>query len=137
MKAVKPRKRWKTRFFVIGAVVLCALVVSIIAAVTVSIRVESGEWRVPERDDFVRIARRFDHKPSKVIYMERRGVELSPGDDHAAQGVSSVVATAANKTVRTRGFSGGDAKWKSIMSCVKKMFGPFDVTVTDQRPTDD
>src|SRR5687767_6241865 len=135
--AAKARAPWRTRFLVIGAVVLVVMTASIIAAVTVSIRVETGEWRVPEKEDFVRIARRFDNKPSKVIYMERRGVELRPGDDYAAQGVSSVLANAGNKPVKTRGFNGGDAKWKSIMTCVKKMFSPFDVVVTDERPTDD
>ena len=137
MRAKPQPKRWKTRFFIIAGVALFALVVSIIAAVTVSIRVETGEWRMPERADFVRIARRFDNKPSKVIYMARSGVELRPGDDYAAQGVSSVLANAGNKPVKTRAFNGGDAKWKSIMTCVKKMFSPFDVVVTDERPTDD
>jgi hypothetical protein len=122
---------------VIAVVALGVLIASVVVAVAVSIRVESGEWRVPEKDDFVRIARRFDNKPSKVIYMERRSVELRPGDDYAAHGVSSVLSNAGNKPVRTRGFSGGDAKWKSVMTCVKKMFAPFDVEVTDHRPRDD
>jgi hypothetical protein len=125
------------RLFVIGLVVLIGMTISVIAAVIVSVRVEEGAWRVPDKQDFVRIARRFDSKPSKVIYMERRAVELRPGDDYAAGGVSSVVANAGNKLVKTRGFTGGNAKWKSIMTCVKKMFAPFDVTVTDQRPSHD
>jgi hypothetical protein len=125
------------RLFVIGLVVLVAMTISVIAAVVVSVRVEEGEWRVPEKQDFVRIARRFDNKPSKVIFLERRGVELEPGDDYAAGGVSSVLANAGNKPVKTRAFSGGDAKWKSVMTCVKKMFAPFAVEVTDQRPRHD
>lgn len=122
---------------IIGIVVLLAITISVIAAVTVSIRVETGEWRAPTKADFVRIARRFDTTPSRTIYMERHAIELKPGDDYAAGGISSVVANGANKPVKTRGFSGGDAKWKSLMTCVKKMFTPFDVEVTDQRPTHD
>jgi hypothetical protein len=133
----KPYAPWRKRMFIIAIVVLLAMTVSVIAAVMVSIRVESGEWRAPTKQDFVRIARRLDDHPSKVIYLERHGIALTPGDDYAAGGVSSVLANAGNKPVKTRGFSGGDAKWKSIMSCVNKMFAPFDVTVTDQRPTDD
>jgi hypothetical protein len=123
--------------FVVGAVVLLAMAVTVIAAVTVSVRVEEGTWRVPEKSDFVRIARRFDDRPSKVIYLERHAIELKPGDDYAASGMSSVVANAGGKPVKTRGFAGGDAKWKSITSCVTKMFASFDVTVTDKRPADD
>lgn len=122
---------------VIGVLVLLGAMISVVAAVTVSVRVETGAWRVPVKADFVRIARRLDDRPSKVIYLERRAVELRPGDDYAAGGVSSVVANAGKRPVKTRGFSGSDAKWKSIMSCVSRMFGPFDVVVTDKRPADD
>jgi hypothetical protein len=128
---------WRRRLFIIAIVVLLAMTISVIAAVMVSIRVESGEWRAPTKQDFVRIARRLDDKPSKVIYLERSGVQLQPGDDYAAGGMSSVVANAANRPVKTRGWSGGDARWKSVMACVTKMFAPFDVTITDQRPAHD
>jgi hypothetical protein len=127
----------RKRLFIIGLVVLVGMTISVIAAVMVSVRVESGEWRAPTKEDFVRIARRFDSKPSKVIFIERRAVELRPGDDYAAGGISSVLANGANKPVTTRAFSGGDAKWKSIMTCVKKQFAPFDVVITDQRPSND
>lgn len=121
----------------IGASVLIAMTIAVVAAVTVSIRVETGEWRVPEKADFVRIARRLDDRPSKVIYLERHAIELAPGDDDAAGGISSVLANAANKRIKTRGFTGGDARWKSVVTCVRKLFAPFDVVVTDKRPSDD
>ncbi len=133
----KPHAPWRKRLLIIGAAVLIVMTVGVVAAVVVSVRVETGEWRAPTREDFVRIARRLDNKPSKTIFLERRAVDLRPGDDYAASGISSVVANAANKPVRTRGFSGSDAKWKSIVTCVKKMFAPFDVTVTDERPKGD
>ncbi|HEY5951990.1 MAG TPA: hypothetical protein VIV40_41120 [Kofleriaceae bacterium] len=134
---VRAKAPWRKRLLIIGIVVLVAMTISVVAAVTVSIRVESGEWRAPTKQDFVRIARRFDDRPSKVIYMERHAVDLKPGDDYASGGVSSVLSNAANKPVRTKPFAGSDAKWKSTMSCVTRMFAPFDVIVTDQRPKDD
>jgi len=133
----KPNAPWRKRLLIIGTVVLLAMTISVVVAVTVSIRVETGEWRAPTKQDFVRIARRIDDRPSKVIYMERHGVDLKPGDDYAAGGISSVLSNAANTPIKTKGFTGGDAKWKSIMTCVTRMFAPFDVTVTDQRPRDD
>ncbi len=125
------------RFLIIAAVVGVALIAGLIVAVTVSIRVESGEWRVPTKGDVVRIARRFDHKPSKTIFLERKPVDLLPGEDDAARGVSSVLANASNKPARSKGWSGGDTRWNSLMACVKKQFAPFDVVVTDQRPSGD
>ena len=132
-----PRQGRNRKWLVIAVLAVLTVVGSVVAAVAVSIRVETGEWRVPEKDDFVRIARRFDNKPSKTIFLERNLVDLKPGDDYAAGGVSSVVANAGNRPVRAGGWKGGDAKWKSVMSCVKKMFAPFDVRVTDQRPANE
>lgn len=133
---VPQRKRRRTPWLWILTIGGLALGAGVVFAVMVFVRVDSGEWRVPERDDFVRIARRFDNRPSKTIYLERHSIELRPGDDDAASGTSSVLSHAANKPVRTRGWSGGDAKWKSLVACTKKMFAPFDVHVTDVRPRD-
>lgn len=125
--------RW--RWTILGALV--ALALGIVTAVAVEIRVDSGQWRVPQTKDFVRIARRLEHKPSHTIYMERDPVDLKPGDDDAAAGMSSIVASGINKPVRTRGWTGGDTRWKQLMACVDKQFAPFAVTVTDRRPTTD
>jgi hypothetical protein len=134
---VSASKRWSPRFLIILGIVGVALIAGAIIAVTVSIRVETGPWRVPHKDDFVRIARRFDHKPSKTIYLERNAVDLRPGEDDAAKGISSVLANASNKPARSKGWTGGDVKWKSLVTCVKTLFAPFDVVVTDERPTND
>jgi len=133
----KPRGKRGKRFLIVIIIAALALIVGIIVAVAVSIRVETGEWRMPTKGDFVRIARRFDHKPSKTIFLERKPVDLTPGEDDAARGVSSVLANASNKPARSKGWNGGDAKWKQLMTCVTKMFAPFDVKITDQRPTSD
>lgn len=134
MKPGKPRKR---RFLVALIVVASLIVISIVSAVVVSIRIDTGTWRVPEKQDFVRIANRLDHKPSKTIYLERHVIELKPGEDDASAGFSSVLASAGVKTpMKTKGWGGGDARWKSLVGCVTKMFSPFDVVITDQRPAD-
>jgi hypothetical protein len=121
---------------VIVIVAVLVILISVVSAVVVSIRIDTGKWRMPERQDFVRIAHRLDNKPSKVIYLERRPIELKPGEDDAAAGYSSVLQSASNKPAHMKGWSGGDAKWKKLVSCVQTMFSPFDVLVTDQRPSE-
>ena len=122
---------------IIIGIVVATLLVGAVVAVAVSIRVESGTWRVPEKDDFVRIARRLDHRPSKTIFLQRNSVELTPGEDDAAKGISSVLANAGNKPAKSKAWSGGDKKWKSLVTCVQKLFSPFDVVITDTRPQDE
>ena len=135
MKPSKPRRGHRILWVV--AITAFVLIVGAVIAVAVSIRVETGEWRMPEKDDFVRIARRLDHKPSKTIFLERRAIDLTPGEDDAAKGVSSVLANASNQPAKTKAWAGGDKKWKQLVGCVKQMFSPFDVVVTDERPTED
>lgn len=137
MVPVNPSKRRRSRGFVIIVIAALTVLIGAVTAVVISIRVETGQWRVPETADFVRIARRFDTKPSKTIFLERRPVDLTPGEDDAARGVSSVLLNAGNKPARSKGWTGGEKKWKSLVSCVQKLFAPFDVVVTDQRPSHD
>lgn len=122
---------------IVVSIVALTLAIGVVTAVAVSIRVETGQWRMPTRGDFVRIARRFDNRPSKTIYLERGRVDLRPGEDDAARGISSVLANATNKPARSKGWSGGNAKWQQLVACVNEMFAPFDVVVTDERPQHD
>jgi hypothetical protein len=122
---------------IIAGIVVATVIVGGIVAVAVSIRVESGKWRMPEKDDFVRIARRLDHRPSKTIFLQRNSVDLTPGEDDAAKGISSVLANSGNAAAKSKAWSGGDKKWKSLVTCVQKLFSPFDVVVTDTRPSDE
>jgi hypothetical protein len=134
---VKQSKPRGSRFLIIVGIVIAVLLIGAVVAVAVSIRVDSGTWRMPEKDDFVRIARRLDHRPSKAIYLNRNAIDITPGEDDAAKGISSVLANAGNKPAKTKAWSGGDKKWKSLVACVQKLFSPFDVVVTDTRPADD
>jgi len=122
------------RRVLVGAVVLLGLALAVVAAVAVEVRVDTGQWRVPDGDDFVRIAQRLGSRPSRTIYLERHAVVLRPGQDNASEGVSSVLASAKNEQIKTHAWTGGNAGWQRLVECVAKAFAPFDVTVTDKPP---
>jgi hypothetical protein len=131
-----PAPKRKRRVLRLVVIALSLIAASVVAVVILSIRLDTGQWRVPERDDFVRIAHRLDNRPSKTIYLERHSIELRPGEDDAAQGFSSILASANAKPTKSKAWTGGDAKWKALVACEKKLFEPFDVEVTDVRPHD-
>ena len=99
--------------------------------------------------------------PPRIIYLHRGPITLTGGIDDAAARISSVVASAGApahdhgkkasaptaspasfspppaappREVTLRGFRGSARSWKRIVTCVEKLFAPFDVTVTDQQP---
>jgi hypothetical protein len=120
------------------------LAIGIVISVVIYTRETSGKWRFPQEQDFaraeqdfVRVTRRLGHHPSKTIYLERHPVELKPGEDDAAAGVSSVLATEVNRPIKSRGWNGSAAGWAQLVGCVTKEFAPFDVAITDKRPGDD
>jgi len=122
------------RPLLVGLVITLGLALAVVAAVAVEVRVDTGLWRLPDGDDFVRIAQRIGSRPSKTIYLERHSVVLRPGQDNASDGISSVLASAKNEPTRTRAWTGGNAGWQRLVECVGKTFAPFDVTVTDKPP---
>jgi hypothetical protein len=113
------------------------LALAVIAGVMIGNRVETGKWEIPEADNFVRVLKGGSRPPSKIIFLERAPIELRPGLDDAAAGLSSVLAGARNKPTKLPGWKGGAAAWKRVTACVASLFEPFDVTVTDKRPRDD
>ncbi len=118
-------------YVVVGLLAIVA--VSVVAGVVIVNRLETGEWKVPETGDFVRIVRR-DDRPARTIYLTRTAVELRPGIDDAPRGVSSVLVSGANKPVTVGGWKGSAASWDKVVRCVRDLFAPFDVEVTDHRP---
>src|ERR1051326_4461343 len=99
---MKPvRKRW----VIVG--VVAALAIGSIAAVAVQIRMDTGEWRVPDKQDFVRVAQKVTHNASHTIFLEKKPVDLKPGDDDAPAGYSSILLSARNRPVHTHGWNGG------------------------------
>lgn len=116
-------------------------------AIVVAKRIRTGHWSSPSladvealKDDMVRVKDRVTGRPptpSRTIYLERGKVTLRAGRDDAARGVSSVVASGAEDTVVTPGFSGSKRGWRRIVRCIEQQFAPFDVVVTDERPDHD
>lgn len=104
-------------------------------------RMDSGTWEMPTGDDLVRIKTKIvpESGPavSRVIFLERNPITLTGGTDDAPRGVSSVVASNKLQKVELPGFKGSKATWEWIVNCVRKKFEPFDVEVTDQRPSTD
>ena len=105
----------------------------LLGAVAIINRADTGEWEMPDLDDVVRIAK-GSGRPAKTIFLERAPIEVRPGRDNAAAGVSSVLTSGSNKPVRLPGWKGSTQAWNRVVACVQTTFAPFDVTVTDRRP---
>ena len=153
-RPARPRPPGRRRSWVIGlvAVVVLALAGAGVGIVLVT-RVQTGEWRAPEVEDFERIISRSPPQPARTIFLERHAIELRPGEDDAPRGVSSVLASVRAKAAGAKtgttakppadpgraaklpGWKGTDKAWREVVSCVAGLFAPFDVAVTDQAPT--
>jgi len=70
---------------------------------------------------------------SHVIFMDRctGGCTITPGSD-GTQNQSQIIG---NGTRHLSAYSGSDAQWQQIVSCVKATYAPFNVTITDVKPT--
>lgn len=67
---------------------------------------------------------------SKVIYLNKNGITLQPGDDDARTNRSSIISGARS----VPSWNTSAANWAATVQCMKDMFAPFDVTVTDVDP---
>jgi MYXO-CTERM domain-containing protein len=69
---------------------------------------------------------------SQVIYLNNcaDGCTITPGDDDASMGVSSIASTTAHLTE----FAWEPGEWAAIVKCVQEVYSPYNVTVTDVRP---
>ncbi len=65
-----------------------------------------------------------------IIYMNRSGATLVPGNNDSRTNRSTVVG----QTSTIPPFEGSATEWNQIMSCVREIFSPFDVVITDQDP---
>ncbi len=73
--------------------------------------------------------------PAKIIFLNRHGGELTGGTDAVADGVSSVVLSGTKDKVVVPRWNGDARRWDRVVACVRKQFKPFEVTVTDERPS--
>lgn len=67
---------------------------------------------------------------SRVLYLNRDGAILRPGNNDSARQVSSIVPDA----VQIGGWDTDDQTWADTVGCIADLYSAFDVTVTDQDP---
>jgi hypothetical protein len=67
---------------------------------------------------------------SRTIYLNRDGVVLRPGDNNSSLDTSSVVTAPTEIT----GWNIDDDTWEETVACMKNMYAPFDVVITDRDP---
>lgn len=65
-----------------------------------------------------------------IIYMNRDGGTYSPGGNDARSNLSSLV----QRPTVIPAWNVSDAGWQEVMSCVRDLFAPFDVEITDIDP---
>lgn len=130
-----PRSRW----WLIALIALGTLIGGVVLGLFVVKRIETGTWKMLDHGDYVKVRERLVSAPppsaSRIIYLAREPLTLSPGDDDAAARRSSVVAAQGSATVKVPGWKGSTKAWNQVVTCVRGLFGPFDVEVTDRPPT--
>jgi len=69
---------------------------------------------------------------SHVIFMDRctGGCTITPGSD-GTQNQSQIIG---NSTRNLSAYTGSDAQWQQIVSCVRSTYAPFNVQIVDTRP---
>jgi len=67
---------------------------------------------------------------SRVIYLNRDGVVLSPGDNDSSRQRSSIVT----QPTEIASWDTDDATWADTVACITDLYAPFDVKVTDEDP---
>ncbi|HEX3762368.1 MAG TPA: MYXO-CTERM sorting domain-containing protein [Kofleriaceae bacterium] len=67
---------------------------------------------------------------SRVIYLNRDGVLLRPGDNDSTRQISSVVSV----PTEIAGWDVDDDTWSDTVACIQDLYAAFDVTVTDEDP---
>lgn len=116
-----------------------ALVVGSVVGVVIATRVKTGKWEAPSVGAMIEvITPEAPAGPSKIIYLNKDKVTITPGIDDAPRGVSSVaMALHPEGPVTLPGWKGSKKGWTQLVACVKSLFAPFDVVVTDERPAGD
>ncbi|HWU86082.1 MAG TPA: MYXO-CTERM sorting domain-containing protein [Kofleriaceae bacterium] len=69
---------------------------------------------------------------SRTIYLNRDGALLRPGDNDARLSTSSIVQEPTLVTP----WEIDDDMWADTVACMREIYAPFDVTITDEDPGD-
>lgn len=67
---------------------------------------------------------------SRVVYLNKNGVTLSPGNNDARTNRS----TLAQQTTTIGAWNVSATTWTATVNCMKELFAPFDVTITETDP---
>jgi hypothetical protein len=67
---------------------------------------------------------------SKVVFLNKGGVTLAPGDNDARTNKSTIVT----QTTSIPAWNVTATNWQATVTCMKELFAPFDVTITDVDP---
>lgn len=148
-----PPRSFRRKLAINVSLALGLAIMAVLAGMVMTKRLETGVWGPPEPDDFERILRLAPGAPARVIYLVRQPIELHAGRDDSSRGSSSVIASLRAKAagsasatkesvafstpVKLPGWKGTDKGWQQVMGCVRSLFSPFDVAITDTAPVDD
>jgi hypothetical protein len=151
--AAAPRRSFRRKLTITVSLALGIAITAVLAGLVMVKRFETGVWGPPEPADFERILRITPGAPAHVIYLVRQPIELDAGGDDSSRRSSSVIASLRAKaagpasatkepvalaaSVKLPGWKGTDKGWQQVMGCVRALFAPFDVVVTDVAPVDD
>ena len=67
---------------------------------------------------------------SRTIYLNRTGATLTPGQNNSQANTSTVVS----RTYQVPGWNANALQWAETVACMKEIWAPFDVTITDIDP---
>ncbi|HSD88702.1 MAG TPA: Ig-like domain-containing protein [Kofleriaceae bacterium] len=67
---------------------------------------------------------------SRIVYLNKNGVTLSPGDNDSRTNKSTIVT----QTTTLPAWNVSAANWDATVSCMRDLFSRFDVSIVDQDP---
>ncbi|HEY5922493.1 MAG TPA: Ig-like domain-containing protein [Kofleriaceae bacterium] len=67
---------------------------------------------------------------SRIVYMNKNGVTLSPGNNDARTNRSTIVT----QTTTFAAWNTSAANWSTVMTCMRDLFSRFDVQIVDTDP---
>jgi hypothetical protein len=110
------------------------------AAFVIHLPVARAERILTRRSDGLEIARQVivdDDVPdagglsqSRIVYLNRRGITLMPGGNDSRTDHSWFVSA----PVTIAAWDASASLWAQTLACVRKMFAPFDLTITETDP---
>ncbi|HSD88081.1 MAG TPA: Ig-like domain-containing protein [Kofleriaceae bacterium] len=98
--------------------------VGVIASQPTPTDITFERFRLPANGNIAAVAQ------SRTIYLNHKGVTLSPGDDDSRTNRSSIISS----TSTVPAWNTSAATWAATVTCMKDMFARWDVTVTDVDP---